>query len=158
MTKYFTHYWNNETWDFNRMSTEDTFNHTAGNMFKSRGVTIGDEIYVITVKKGILYVAVKIHVDHLVGQNEAEKMLNYPNTESDKEIWQAREHVISDRDCPVNFDRSIPSSYYSNLSFVRADGIRPPKTGPDGLLDQQTLRGVSEMTPRTAKLIDSLMT
>ena len=60
--KNFTHYWRNDTWEFNRSITHEgeLLDHIAGNIFVQRGVEIGDTIYVVTVSKGKLYLCCKI--------------------------------------------------------------------------------------------------
>ena len=61
---YFTHYWQNDTWDFNRKFSKkgDLLKHIAGNLFTKRGVQVGDLIYVVTVKQGKLFVCGKLKV------------------------------------------------------------------------------------------------
>lgn len=151
MTSYFTHYWTNNTWDFIDGESEGYLDHTASNLFRARGVRIGDWIYIVTVKKGILLVAAKLRVDHLVGRYEAQRIL------SSSDLWEADDHVISDKERSTNYDCRIPKSVYPNLYFESSNRPQPPRLKNGGLLDQQTLRGVRQLTSGGAKLLDQYM-
>lgn len=62
--KYFTHYWQNDTWEYNRdvNSAGTLLTHISGNSFKNRGVQVGDAVYVVTVKQGKLFLCGKMIV------------------------------------------------------------------------------------------------
>jgi hypothetical protein len=51
MKRYFTHYWTNKIWDYNvaRMfdDSDKTLDQTAGSMFRDRGISKGDSVYII---------------------------------------------------------------------------------------------------------------
>ena len=50
MKRYFTNYWKNDTWDDNVARIEDDpdepVEHTADNMFRKRGISKGDSVYI----------------------------------------------------------------------------------------------------------------
>lgn len=150
MPNFFTHYWKNDTWDYNSKEFPDYINHTASNIFVERGVQVGDFIYVVTAKKGVLLVAAKMPVNHLVRQRTAEKMLSY-------HIWPAQDHAISNKNCPANYDCAIPKAIYPKLYFESSEGPKPPFLIKGGLLYQQTLRGVRQLTQSSAELLDEYL-
>jgi len=173
---YFTQYWTNQQWDFQatlgspgwdwafpvgkpeskkaRMSTID---HTAGNLFSKAGVKVGDVIFIVTVKKGKLFVAGKVVVGRICGQKEAEKLLKQDD-ESWPGLYEAKDHIIAagrpDRFRPEN---RVPDKITKELYFEGADGPMPLKFDEPGYLNQQTLRGVRRLTPASAKLLQSLL-
>src|SRR5437899_9179219 len=67
-TRYFTHYWANDTWAENSHAEGEPFRHAASNLFRSRGVASGDFVYVVTVQEGKLFLAGRIEVDRVLGQ------------------------------------------------------------------------------------------
>ena len=149
MTEYYTHYWKNETWDENA-EFNDGLQHVADNKFRDRGVQVGDWIYVVTVKKGILFVAGKLRVDRIVSLAEAIELFG-------GSVWPAKDHIISDKEYPANFECSIPKSVYPHLQFETAKGPKPPYLIEGGLIYQQSLRGVRRLTGGGARLLDKYM-
>jgi hypothetical protein len=58
----------------------------------------------------------------------------------------------------MQFDRIIPLTIIKQIEFVSPIGeIKPPKFRAGDELDQQTLRGVRELTPESAALLDALI-
>src|SRR2546428_3651803 len=74
-TRYFTHYWANDTWEENSRQEGKPLIHTASNLFRSRGVAIGDFVYVVTVLAGRLFLLGRIEVGAMLGQVAAESAL-----------------------------------------------------------------------------------
>lgn len=53
-TRYWTHYWNRDTWLHNAEGESGkTLEHTAGNQFRQRGVSVGHFLYLVTVQKDL---------------------------------------------------------------------------------------------------------
>lgn len=96
--------------------------------------------YIVTVKKGILYVASKLRVGRIVSQEEADKWSSDPN------IWEAHDHIIADKAYPANYDCIMPPYAYPKLHFESAEGPKPPHLVEGGLIYQQSLRGVRRLT------------
>jgi hypothetical protein len=151
MKRHFTHYWTNKTWDFSRHCEGELLNHTAGNMFLKRGVSAGDSVYAVTVHRGRLFLLGRLCVAAICGQDEAARRLNEGN------LWRAKEHVIASSGTPERFEFEVPLSVTKQLLFVADGPGKPPVFSAPGYLDQQTLRGVRELEPASARLLDELL-
>jgi len=151
---YFTTYWKNETWDENASRTPNggLLDHTASDYFVERGIVPGDAVYIVTVKKGKLFVATKITVGQLCTTVEAAKVLGTTN------LWNAYDHIISSESTPIDWDFELPINITEQLEFLSAKGVSSPLTfkSPQ-FLDEQTLRGVRRLSPDSAELIDNLL-
>src|SRR5213078_2324028 len=89
MAQSFTHYWAGETLGYNEEGK--LLDHTAGSDFTKRGVKIGDNIYVVNILRGELYLIGRFTVgEFLFSDTEAQARLGY-------EPWSAKEHVIAKR-------------------------------------------------------------
>jgi len=152
MTRYFTHYWTNETWAWNS-SNNDFLSHTAGNLFSARGVDIGDEIYVVTVIKGILYLCGKLVVGKICNRAEAAAILD----SEANDLWEANEHLIASAATPSSFDLEVPSEVTEKLKFKSGKDLKSLKFSSSNYLDQQTLRGVRELDSESASELDKLL-
>src|SRR5206468_1037169 len=116
-TRYFTHYWANDTWAENSHTQDKPFRHAASNLFRSRGVASGDFVYVVTVLEGRLFLAGRIEVDRVLGQDEAEAIIG------EGPLWPADDHVVSKpgTEKPVQFDREVPLDVVKRLRFISGD-------------------------------------
>jgi hypothetical protein len=152
MPRFFTHYWLNQTWEQNRKCTPDgeLLNHIAGNLFQERGIQTGDIVYVVSVIKGLLYVCGKLIVEKICGTDEAADILGY-------DLWSAKEHIIAAAATPMNFNLKVPLKLTRQLIFVSGKVNKPLKFKAPNYLDQQTLRGVRELTAESAVELDSLL-
>jgi len=154
MKRYFTHYFSNRTWEVEKdIATDDpVFRHTAGNLFKARGVRVGDIVYFVTVKKGTLLVAGKLTVGKICDKDEAAAELG------DDNLWEAAEHIVASAGTSKHFDLAVSASITKKLLFVSGDdGSKKLKFRAPGLLDEQTLRGVRELEPKSARDLDQLL-
>ena len=124
--------------------------HIAGNLFSSRGVSVGDQIYVIT-RSGceILLVCVAV-VDRYVSESEAKTLLGY-------EVYPAPDHLLLSSATPARFDRKIPTDMLRDLRFQRKDGVISSVTfDRHGCPDKQTFRTLRNLTPDSARELDRL--
>ncbi|WYD80399.1 MAG: HNH endonuclease [Candidatus Electrothrix gigas] len=153
MSRYFTHYWSNHTWNYHQQSgiEGELLDHIAGNLFRNRNVAVGDIIYVITVIKGELFVLAKIQVGKICNVDEAAQELRC----SPEELWEANDHILTNASTPMNFTRQIPPEYTEQLQFKSGDTLKPLKFIAPSILDPQTLRGLRELTEESARLLDS---
>lgn len=149
--KFFTHYWSNETWNTAPNLEGQLLAYVAGNMFSKRGVHAGDTIYVVTVIKGQLYLCGKMEVGRFCSRTEAAQALNY----APEDMWEAREYLVAVQATPMHFDRAIPAEVVRSLEFI-SDASKPVFSGLDHL-DQQTMRGVREISPKSAAEFDLLL-
>ncbi|HLP89614.1 MAG TPA: HNH endonuclease [Nostocaceae cyanobacterium] len=154
MTRYFTHYWGNRTWKYmSREAEGEILDHIAGNLFEQRGLSIGDKVYVVTVKKGKLYLCGSLIVGKLCGVEEAADFLNC----DPENLWEAEEHIIASASTPMAFNLMVPLELTKQLRFKSAENIKPLVFKSDECLDQQTLRGVRELEYLSALELDKLL-
>jgi hypothetical protein len=162
MRRYYTHYWTNDTWRRearradpkakNKKKREwGLLNHTAGNVFKRRGVKSGDVVYVITIMDGELIVGGKIIVDKILNQSQAGLYLGQPA----EKLWEAADHLVM----PIrqaeyfNPKNKVPFSVSSRLGILNSSGTRFPKC-IEKKLDSQTMRGVCELSHSASQALD----
>lgn len=151
--KFFTHYWSNNTWSANRDS-EEPLDYIAGNQFSTRGVEVGDTIYVVTVLEGKLYLGGKMTVGYHCGPVEAARRLPYDAAD----LWEANEYLIAERATPLDLSREVSSQLVQSLSFVTEKGMtRSPIFSRPGHLNEQTMRGVRQLTANSAAALDALL-
>ena len=140
-TRCWTHYWKNDTWD---EELDAPLDHAASNVFAGR-VSEGDRVYVVTVLKGRIYLGGVITVDAVVDQAEAERRLGSTS------IWPADDHVIARDPGPFVRDRQVADEVARALRFLPHG---EPMVFKKGAIDTQTMRGVRELTPESAALLD----
>lgn len=154
MQKYFTHYWQNDTWDFHQQNQHsgNLLDHIAGNLFRKRGVSVEDIVYVVTVIRGELYLCGCLTVGKICKGKQAAKDLGVKASD----LWQANEHIIASEATPMRWDLKVPLEITQKIKF--ASNTNPKlKFISSGKLDQQTLRGVRQLTADSAMLFDQLL-
>lgn len=153
--KYFTHYWRNDTWEFNRQDNPEgeLLDHIAGNMFVQRGVEIGDTIYIVTVSKGKLYLCCKIIAGKIGGIDEAAAYTN----KNPEDLWDADEHILASASTPIHWNFEVPIGITKQLKFLSGDDTKNLTFLPNDKLDQQTLRGVRRLKNESAAMLDKLL-
>lgn len=152
---YFTHYWQNETWEINRKSNPEgtLLKHISGNSFTKRGVKVGDAVYVVTVKKGKLYLCGKLIVGKFCNVYEVAKDLGLPP----EELWQAAEHIAASEATTHLWDLEVPLTITEQLELLSGNEIVYPKFVSPGKLDRQTFRIVRQLEPKSAAMLDKLL-
>ncbi len=78
---------------------------------------------------------------------------NYSAAPADE--W--KEHLFASRGTRMRFDKKVPHSVVQKLTFLRAAASMPLKFVSPGKLYRQALRGVAELDPRSASLLDTLL-
>lgn len=149
MPSAFTHYWSEST----HFEEGGLFDHTAGNRFRRAGVTTGDKVFGISVRRGIPVLVGRMIVSRPpVSFKEACELLPY-------DPWEAEEHLIANEGTASKQSsaREIPLEMLRQLRFETAMGVTALKFVSSTKLDQQTFRGVRCLTPKSAELLESLI-
>lgn len=152
--RFWTQYWKQERWNTERDEWLEVLDHTASNAFRKRGVSSGDRIYTISLSAGELPLGGRIVVDRIVDQLEAEKHYKNPD------LWIADDHVIGDRNngTPLKVYRKLHSSVSKRLQFKNnATDTSPLVFLATGQLDNQTARGIRELTADSAAIFDRVL-
>jgi hypothetical protein len=116
-------------------------------------VRVGDNIYVVTVRSGRLYLIARFTVGRITKSDaEARRYLDY-------EPWSAPDHLHAEAGTGTvcNFDREVPLDTVRQLRFETKAGIREPVFKDNTRLDTQTLRGVRRLTANSARLLEELL-
>lgn len=155
MPGFYTHYWTNETWEEMRelSGKKDLLMHTASNMFCERHVESGDIVYVVTVIKGKLYLLGKMQVVEVCTRERAAELLG----DDPENLWEANDHIVAESATTMNFDNRVPDDVVISLRFASGTKVVPLKFKSPGIIDQQTLRGVRELSSLSATKLDSLL-
>lgn len=156
MARYFTHYWRNRTWEWNRADGEAglPLDHVAGNLFKGRGVRVGDTVYVVTVIEGELYVCGRLIVGKICANKEKAAALLGRSPET---LWEADEHIVASAHTPMKFDLKVPPGVTRRLRFISGGAAKGLRFESPNYLDKQTLRGVRELDAASAAELDTLL-
>jgi hypothetical protein len=144
MARAFTQYFKNTTWK----NIGDSLVHTASNVFRKHGVKRGDRIFIVTNITGAMYLGCVLTVDKAVGQSQARAIFR-------KKVWEAADHVLARDAQPFHRNLRVPQKAVRALRF---DGNTSLVFKSDGKLDQQTLRGVRQLTPESAEMLGALLT
>ncbi len=157
MPRSFTQYWRNDTWESNRFwgHSGTVLEHTADNNFRTKGITPGDHVYIVTIKSGKLFLLCRGTVAEITDARKAARRLG----EDADDLWVAKDHLLlkpSDA-ARQDYDRQVPDSLVRKIKMLRATGSQPLRYIAAGKLDQQTLRGVCELTGEAAALLDRVI-
>lgn len=156
--KYFTHYWKNKTWEDNRKAdfSNQAVKHISGNDLRKVGMSVGDTVFIITVKEGKLFVAGKLTIGKFCSRTEAAKEMDC----SPSKLWDAKEHIIASNYTetpPKNWDLKVPLDVTKQLLFISGKEIKSLKFISDSELDQQTLRKPRQLTFESAQKLDEVL-
>lgn len=155
MPRAFTHYWANDTWrTYARTATTgELLDHAASNQFRERGVTAGDAVYIVTVFHGFLHLLTRLEAERVCDAETAAAQLGCGAAD----LWDAADHIVARAAVPSDFERSVAPEVAADLRFVTVAGPTSLKWRAPEVIDPQTLRGVRELTPASAALLDALL-
>jgi hypothetical protein len=128
--------------------------HVASDQFHDAGVDVGDWIYVITYRDGLLYVMTSMIVGHLVDRERAEEILGHTH------LWEARWHVIARPETVrrATLAAALTDTETAAIVFLGRDGKRAsPARNRHGSIDPQTFRTVRRVDPATAAMFKRLL-
>ncbi|HEV2950111.1 MAG TPA: HNH endonuclease signature motif containing protein, partial [Gemmataceae bacterium] len=153
-TRYFAQLWRKDTYQRQEgmRASDPLMHHTGGTKFRKR-VTLGDFIYVWSLIDHKIYVVGRMQIGRLGSQEDADKLY-------ERGAWKAPEHVFAQRgtETPLRFDLTIPSKSINQIRFLNVKGEQTDlKYNSAGRLEPQCFRGLRELTPQTARLLDSIL-
>lgn len=156
MPRYFTHYWKNSTYSGYREAGLDgsLLDFIVSNLFSERGVSSGDVVYIVSVFQGTLCLVGKLLASGIWTPEAAAAVLNL----TPEDLYDGADVIIANAATPMNYSHQVPEGITAQLRFVPPSGEPIPLAFvSSGRLDTQTLRGVRELTPDSARLLDSLL-
>lgn len=156
MTRYFTSYWQHHYWTPEHNDEYELVIASGSNLYSQRGVALGDKVYIVSVDKGQLYLGGRMTVKEIVSRSKAAKILGSSNLYDGADEW-----IIAERDSGtlLNLRRKLTPEITKKLLFGSLGSDPKPLffISGTGDLDRQTLRGVRELTPQSAKLLDHII-
>ena len=90
MPRYFTQYWTAAQCAEDAPYAGHLLEFTAGKHFRERGITAGDIVYAVTVRRGRLFLIGRLTVREILGESEALRLLGADNL-----VEGADEYVIA---------------------------------------------------------------
>ncbi len=154
MTRYWTAHWQNRLWRDDINPEYEPPDCTGAKSFRGRGVSVGDIVYVISLGDGQLFLGGRMRVEQIVPRDEAVRILGRDS------IYYTDEFVIAEKQSgtPLKLHRALAPAVTCQLRFVS------PTSEPKGLLfdsdthlNVQTTRGIRELTPESAALLDRVI-
>lgn len=141
MTRFWTHYWSNPTWDANRDELQGKpCDGIWGSALERTTMEAGDVIYIVTVNKGRLFVAGKIRAFEFYVADQGLE-------------------IDADQSTSFDFDIEIPLQITRKLEFISGAGRTHLKfeDKDSQRLDRQTLRPCRQLTLESALLLDEFL-
>jgi hypothetical protein len=152
-TRYWTCHWQIKDWRPDVNDEGQPIDHNAGNSFRKLGVASGDHIYVISLKGGQLFLGGRTVAGRIVDTAEAVRELGTDN------LWNGQEHLLSQKGSGTRLDlhRRLSPELTRQLKFIFKDGPRQLFFVSANELYNQATRGVKELTPQSAELLDRII-
>jgi hypothetical protein len=154
MSRFYTHYWKNETCDdYIRRGFEGSRAvYHARNTFLKKGVSPGDIVYSVSIVNGELLLISRLEVGTILPREAAATLLQV----APHQLFQATDYLIARAATTLRFGTIVPVEVTRQLRFVSGDDFVGLvfKDTDDSRLDTQTLRGVRELTERSASLLN----
>ena len=152
MPRYFTQYWSAAQCADDAPYAGHLIEYTAGKGFRKRGITAGDVIYAVTMRRGRLFLIGRLTVREVIGELEAVRLLGADNL-----VDGADEYVVASSATPMHFHIEVPCDVTEQLLFVASPHSKPLHFAEPGVLDRQTLRTTRELEEASAKMFDQFL-
>lgn len=153
MIRYWTTYWQSRFWRPDVNPELAPFDLSGSNRYSQRGVSAGDCVFVVSMKNGQLHLGGRMIVSEIVSHEAAIEL------SGSDELYDASEWIVA-RDgtgSPLALGRYLEPAATRRLRFQTSSGVRGLKFKSHSNLDEQTLRGVRELTPESAKILDRIV-
>lgn len=154
MTRSFIQLWTRAEFEVWKSAPNTPLVYAASNQFKQRGITKGDQLFIVACFADALHLmgCLKVEIGTL-NAVEAKKLLP-----KNSHTW-AKDYVFHDQslNTRMRFDLHVPLRVLASFRF--ADGSTPKFKG-DGtefMPDPQTFRGVRELSTSTAVILSKLL-
>jgi hypothetical protein len=153
VVRFWTCHWQFRYWRADVNHEGRPVRSSGSNNFHKRGVSAGDVVYVVSLGAGQLYLGGRMIVKRIVTRPEAVRLWNNPN------LYEAAEWVVDPEQAGtvLNLHRRLAPALTKKLRFVSKEGPKSPCFVSDTELDNQATRGVRELTPESAALLDRII-
>ncbi len=151
--RYWTVHWQNRYWH-NRSNPEGEPIQAAGsNQFIRRGVSPGDSVYVVSLRAGRLLLGGRMTAKKIVSRDEASRITGSSN------LYPAHEWVVDpEREgTRLNLQLGLDAELAKKIRVITKSGVIAYTFVTEPELDTHTTRGVRELTPESAALLDRIL-
>jgi putative restriction endonuclease len=116
-------------------------------------VSVGDKAYIVSLSEGQLYLGGRMEVKRIVSRSKAIQLCGNDN------LYDATEWIVDPEKTGtlLNLQRRLSPALTKQLRFLLSSGPSQPKFKSDAVLDNQATRGVREITPESAALLDRII-
>ncbi len=148
-----TCHWQFRYWRPNVNSEGQPVRTSGSNSFRKRGVSVGDSVYVVSLGGGQLYLGGRMTVGRIVTRPEAARLWDNDN------LYDADEWAVDPEQSGTLLDlhRRLDPALTKRLRFETKSGPKGLCFISDAELDNQATRGVRELTPESAALLDRII-
>ena len=135
MPRYFTQYWTAAQCAEDAPYAGHLLEFTAGKHFRERGITAGDIVYAVTVRRGRLFLIGRLTVREILGESEALRLLGADNL-----VEGADEYIIAASATPMHFHHRGSMRRYRTAFVRRITTQQAAALCRAGRSDRQTLQ------------------
>jgi hypothetical protein len=155
MAKSFLHLWTRKEFETHRAEGGATLWSASGNMFRQRGLTPGDRVYVVSCFDETLFLLGRIDVSRILSPAEARAYTGDTEFPWD---W-ASDHIFCEDEAarPMLFDLVVPDNVIRTMQFENGRAPVCREQGSRLLPDPQTFRGFRKVSCQTAADFDRLI-
>ena len=150
-----TCHWQKSYWRDDINAEFEPLTATGSNVFAAKGVRPGDRLYVVTISAGQLLFGARMTVEAVITRTQAVQRLDTDDLYEDAKWWAVGAPGLC---TPLNLHRQLEPALTRRLWFVSPQG--PPKRlkfVSETHLDGQTTRGVRQLTPDSAELLERVL-
>ena len=142
MARFWTCHWQFRYWRPEINQEGRPVRSSGSNSFRKRGVSVGDIVYIISLSEGHLYLGGRMPVKRIVSKPEAARLWSNDN------LCNAEEWVVDPEQTGtlLHLHRCLSATLTRQLRFESKAGPRPLCFISESELDNQTTRGVRELT------------
>jgi hypothetical protein len=151
--RYWTAYWRQQYWEGNPEYQPVTF--SGSDLFRKRGVSAGDFLYIISQNSGQLLLGGRMVVGNIVSRSQAVRIRKR------NDLYEAEQWAVGKEGSgtPLHHHRQLAPTLARELRFVSNQSEEgEPLVFVNGRdLDRQTTRGIRQLTSRSASLLDDII-
>jgi len=126
----------------------------GSNIFRKRGVSAGDSVYIVSLGAGQLYLGGRMVVERFVSRPEALLLWNDDDLYDDAVKWVVGPEQSGTL---LQLHRRLSPALTKQLRYLTKMGPREPFFVSETELSSQATRGLPELTPEPAALLDRVI-
>jgi hypothetical protein len=151
---YWICHWQNRYWKTEVNPEGKPLRSSGSNMFSKRRVSTGDAVYIVSIRDGMLLVGGRMIVGEIVPRAEAVRR------NSDDGLYDFAEWIVAQRGSGTRLDlhRELDPALTRKLHVLAPGSVaKGLRFITETRLDGQTTRGIRQLTPESAILLDRVI-